>query len=155
MIAMNRFVFAIVVFLASQMPMLLLWQLMPVFEAVKHDQLLDNAPVASDASASSPNPARTPNPAKATEYMPGPVDYLVGADPWFAGTILFWLVPWIALLVSYAIGSGFLLQPAREATSRWRRFERLLAIGFALGVIFALPWFYGLWLILTADSLTA
>jgi len=86
-------------------------------------------------------PGRTPNPAKAPWYSMGPGDLLVGLDPWFAGTLLVWLVSWCGALSAYVIGVA-MCWPTGSTTTR--AIGRLIILSVVLGLLFAAPWYYAL-----------
>ena len=81
--------------------------------------------------------SRIPSPTKTTATM-CPVEALVYADPWFAGTIWLWVFLWGCAGVTLTLLALFL--PVRN---RWS----LLAWGICsvvAGSLFAGPWIYGL-----------
>jgi len=87
----------------------------------------------------------TPNPSKAPVYLLGPADLLVAVDPWYAGTLLFWLVPWLGVLLGLAIVATIAAEPhALDMPMGWlRRRSTWLAIALAAGALFASPWIVG------------
>src|SRR5216684_5389248 len=58
-----------------------------------------------------------PNPSKAPTWMFDPLDALVYVDPWFAGTIIFWIVPGVFFLVGLVLWSAGVLLFRRDATT--------------------------------------
>ncbi len=77
--------------------------------------------------------------------MLGPADLLVAVDPWFAGTLVFWIVPWLLVIVGFTILATAIVQPthSKDHFLRIRRPSTLLAISLVLGIVLALPWIYG------------
>ena len=94
---------------------------------------------------SRPSASATPNPAKVPAQMLGPADLLVAVDPWFAGTLVFWIVPWLLVIVGFTILATAIVQPthSKDQFLRIRRPSTLLAISLVLGIVLALPWIYG------------
>jgi hypothetical protein len=89
---------------------------------------------------------QAPNPTKAPWYFMGPIELLVYFDPWFSGTIIFWLYLWGAILVGFALLSVLLLPPRDQdglmsSISRWHSFAFL---SLMVGCVFAAPWLYTL-----------
>lgn len=92
-----------------------------------------------------PTPVATPNPSSSPGLL-GPLEILAFADPWFAGTIAFWLIPWLMVLVLFAIAAAAAVNGDRQQqVSWWRRPAALIAFSFFLGQLFACPWYYGVY----------
>jgi len=121
--------------LAMLLPACTLWALM-----------LPNASSPGDAA----DGARIPNPAKAPVSMLGPADVLVYADPGFAGTIGYWMVICGTAAVLMVLAAACVPNPP---TSYWSARGRTLAVwglcSLLLGFVFAAPWFYGLFRLMT------
>ncbi len=87
-----------------------------------------------------PEVLRTPNPERASWYMVcDPFNLLVSVDPWFAGTILWWVYACLIVGGAFALVAAILwpIGPVRKI--------KLLAMLSALvGFVFALPWYYAL-----------
>ena len=75
-----------------------------------------------------------------------PLDALVYVDPWFAGTIIFWIVPGVFFLVGLVLWSAGVLLFRRDATTSPKSpsVAKLLLISSAVGLILAIPWLYAL-----------
>jgi hypothetical protein len=84
-------------------------------------------------------PSGSPNPGRAAWHLYGPSDVLVHVEPWFAGTIAFWLYPWLLVLVAFVLASA-LWWP----TGQPRRLPMILLLARLLGTLSALPWLYAL-----------
>lgn len=89
---------------------------------------------------------KTPNPAQAPTVLLSPTELLVSTDPWFAGTMIFWLWPGVFALSGLAIAAAVAVKPAAvEPMSKWRRPRSWLGIALLSGCVFAMPWFYAVW----------
>ena len=87
-----------------------------------------------------------PNPERAPAWLLGPIDVLVYVDPWFAGTIVFWLLPGAVILAGLLLwATGMLGSRKPGADSRACRLVlRVLPISVAVGLLLALPWLYSI-----------
>jgi hypothetical protein len=90
--------------------------------------------------------SKAPNPAKAPTWMLDPVDALVYVDPWFAGTVIFWIIPGLFILVGLVLWAASVLVFRRDATSspRCLSVAKLLLTSAAVGLFLAIPWLYAL-----------
>ena len=96
--------------------------------------------------------ARIPNPSKAPVSMLGSADVLVHADPWFAGTIGYWIVVCSTVAAALIVAALCVPAPPSERAIR-RRSLRIWGVGsLLLGLLFAAPWFYGLFRLLTRSG---
>jgi hypothetical protein len=100
--------------------------------------------ISAEAQAS-PKSA-SPNPQKAPAYDLDPAGLLVYLDPWFAGTITFWLYFWSVLLTLFVL--VIVLMPvqrkADSGSASARRFVMIGIVSVVIGCAFAGPWIYAL-----------
>jgi hypothetical protein len=77
---------------------------------------------------------------------------LVAADPWFAGTVLFWFLFGAALWLLLLFAAIFL--PVKRVRARivMRPLLSWGLIALLVGLLFAAPWFYGLSRLLTQSG---
>jgi hypothetical protein len=85
----------------------------------------------------------TPNPSPAPWYFLGPAELLTYLDPWFAGTIAFWIYPWLAILVAFLVWSVVWL-PAAGSRAQGKQRKLPVVSSLTLGCVFAAPWWYAL-----------
>jgi hypothetical protein len=75
-----------------------------------------------------------------------PAGLLVYLDPWFAGTIAFWLYFWSVLLTLFVL--VVVLMPVRReadsASASARRLVMIAIVSVVIGCAFAGPWIYAL-----------
>ena len=128
---MRRFSFGILIFVTALAPLHVAWLLMLV--------VMSSREVPATTSA-------TPNPAAASSSSLGLVEAMVAIDPWFAGTIIFWLIPLLSAVTVFSVIAAALVCPS---ASRVRRWSTLLAMSVFLGMVLAAPWFFGLYRLLT------
>jgi hypothetical protein len=98
----------------------------------------------------------SPNPAKAPLWFFGPLEALVYADPYFAGTILYqWLIPGAILLMVLALWAAGISVLNKEKMIHWPvpRYRKIVWISLAMGGLFALPWLYAWIRVLCEPSL--
>jgi hypothetical protein len=90
--------------------------------------------------------ANAPNPEKAPAWMLGPIDVLIYVDPWFAGTIVFWLLPGAVILAGLMLWTtGMLgLRKGRANSPACPPVFRILLISSIVGLFLALPWLYAI-----------
>jgi hypothetical protein len=95
--------------------------------------------------------SQAPNPAKAPMRMFGPVEALAYIDPWFAGTIIFWLYPCALFVCGYTIWASGVLALRKDAKAPLRIIcvARLALISIILGLFPSIPWLYAVSRILT------
>ena len=91
---------------------------------------------------------KTPNPAKAPVTFLGPVDVLTYAHPWFAGTILSWLIPGFAAMLVLAAMAAII--QATDSNSLLPSYG-WIAGSLLLGAIFALPWVYAAFFLIVSS----
>jgi hypothetical protein len=118
--------------------LVLVLELLPATAAflVLRGVVLAETAEAAATSVATPNPSRPP-----AEFL-GPLELLVFVEPWFAGTLVFWLAPWLAILLAYPLAAAALVR--FSASSIPRRPVLLPAIALLLGAAFAIPWVYAL-----------
>jgi hypothetical protein len=80
---------------------------------------------------------KTPSPSKAPVHFPGPAEWLVYRDPWFAGVFGVIFYPWCAVYAG-TIAAAAALKPA----SLSRRPALLFVVTLAIGSALATPWLY-------------
>ena len=135
---MRRFGFGMFVGFAALAPTVVAWMLMLVL---------------APSAAPQATPVATPNPASPPPSWLSSLELLAYADPWFAGTIFFWLILWLPILFVYLVVSVAVLRPpGADSVSPFRRPLPLLTFSLFLGTVFAVPWFYGAFLFLQTSS---
>lgn len=141
----RRGLFGLALFAVTLLPMFGAWQLTTVLREAQASARMEDA-----QAVRTPNPNPEADSPTSGASALGPVDCLVAVEPWFAGTIFVWLLVWLPVLGLYAIaGAALWEQVPGERASALRRPCPLFGIAFVLGALFATPWFYGLYLVLT------
>ena len=95
--------------------------------------------------------SRIPNPTK-TPGMPGLGEILVYAEPWFAGTMTYWFVLGGAagmFLIVRALSRP--LPDSPSAAKLLRSISMWTLCAATMGLVFAAPWIYGLYLLMNRD----
>jgi hypothetical protein len=88
----------------------------------------------------------TPNPTPAPAIFLGPNEALVHFDPWFAGTIIFWWLFWVPVILFWSLAAAYLSFPgnSKPESNVLRRLIVVVLLSAVLGVIFSSPWLYAL-----------
>jgi hypothetical protein len=92
--------------------------------------------------------SRIPSPAKAPAWELGFSGILVYADPYFAGTIYFYRIAWLALFGILATSivlwtSGIAQRKTRRASAKRRpSFLLVISVSLVAGLLLATPWIY-------------
>lgn len=94
-------------------------------------------------AAPSPLDGRTPNPRPAPWFFLGPIELLVYLEPWFAGTIVIWLILWVPALAIFVVGV-LLKWPSQRPEPNSRGLPSLALLSVLMGLAFAAPWIYAL-----------
>lgn len=81
----------------------------------------------------------TPNLVKPrAPLLMGPIEVLVYLDPWFAGTILYWLALMVVALIGLVLWAG----QSTSAETAKRSSLRVFLVSANVGLILAAPWMY-------------
>lgn len=86
----------------------------------------------------------SPNPTKLPAWRLGPLDVVVYADPYLAGTLTLWLLPGVALLIGVGLWGAGVPMLSKERPACWPvpRLLKVVWVSLAVGSFLALPWFY-------------
>lgn len=133
---MQRIGFAALTMMIALLPAIALWSIWLTMLALSP----------AEEPPAPPTAVKTPNPSQAPAAYLGPAEVLVYADPFFAGTILWWLIFCAAFLGGYTIVSTAIVRfRSAGVTPLVFRPSVLLLGSLLLGAFFVVaPWLFAL-----------